>query len=71
MSQTAILEEPASQGTKQSLRPTGCGSHKGLCPSIREELDPFNSIRELGDESFPHGFWERTTALTQSFYFIL
>ena len=59
------------QGTKKSLLPTGRGSHKALCPSIQEELDPSNSFRELGGESFPHGFWERTTALTQSFHFIL
>lgn len=34
----------AGQGTKQSLRPTACGSDKVLRPSIREGLDPSNSI---------------------------
>ena len=32
------------QGTKQSLWPTACGSDKVLRPSIREELDPSNSV---------------------------
>ena len=58
MNQSAVLEGSTGQGTKQSLRPTGRGSDKALRPSVHEEVDPSNSTRKLGGESFPHGFWE-------------